>query len=170
MSAFDLNALFLALDSRREARGLSWTQVAREINAPYASMALRPISTSTLTGLRERSVVEADGVLQMLIWLDRTPESFVPGYGYVEGEAFRLARVGPGQILRFDARAVHAALDRRRREKRLTWSEVANEIGGLRASGLTRLARGGRVSFPGIMSIAAWLELPAAALTHASDS
>jgi hypothetical protein len=78
--------------------------------------------------------------------------------------------VGPGQILRFDARAVHAALDRRRREKRLTWNEVANEIGGLRASGLTRLARGGRVSFPGIMSIAAWLELPAAALTHASDS
>jgi hypothetical protein len=114
-------------------------------------------------------VIEGDGVLQALRWLRRTPESFVPGHSDGLNEDARLPHVDPHQILRFDAVAIHAALDARRLERQLTWTEVAREIGGGPAAGLTRLADGGRVSFPHVMRIVRWLGRPAASLTRIAD-
>jgi hypothetical protein len=168
MQTFDLQALQDALDAQREARGLSWAGVARQISDPFESTPALPVNTSTIRGVGKRMVAEGDGVLQMLLWLDRTPESFIPGHPWATADAARLPRVGPDEILRFDARAIHAALDARRSEKSMTWAEVGREIGSFTPSGLTRLANGGRLAFPHVMRIFAWLDRPAASFTRKS--
>jgi transcriptional regulator with XRE-family HTH domain len=169
VAEFDLTALYAALDAERQARGLNWQQLAREISRVFSDSIATPISPSTLTGMRSRAQIEGDGVLQMLLWLKRTPESFIPGHKESRVVSLTLPRVGRDRILRFDAVAIHAALDARRVERGLTWAEVAAEIGGFSPAGLTRMAKGGRVGFPSVMRIARWLECPAASLTHASD-
>jgi hypothetical protein len=63
---FDSAALWRALDAQREARGLTWSQVAAETG----------VSTATLTRTRQGGRMEVDGVLAMTAWLDRTVESF----------------------------------------------------------------------------------------------
>lgn len=165
---FDVDALFTALDEQRRSRGLTWRAAAEEINALFhqAPGALG-ISASTLTGMRTKSAIEGDGVLQILIWLDRTPESFVPNR--IDTDGSPLPRVGPKRILRWDPAAIHAALEARRGERGLTWSEVANEI-GLSPGSLTGLAKAQRVGFPHVMRIVRWLGRPAASFTRASMS
>ena len=164
---FDVDALYAALDAQRQARGLTWSQLGREINRQIERAPVRLISVSTITGMRERRVIEGDGVLQMLRWLGRAPEEFVPGGA--GPAAAPLPVVQQGQILRFDTAAIYAKLDARRRAQGLTWAQVAREVGGLGAAGLSRLAKGGRTSFPDIIRIARWLDVPVATLTHISD-
>ena len=162
---FDLGALYAAIDEQRQARGLSWQQVMREINALFERTPARPISASTVTGMRKRAVIDGDGVLQMLRWLNRAPESFVPGYQ--EAGAETLPHVGPHQILRFDTKKLHSALEAQRTERGMTWEQVANEIGGFSAAMLTRLSKGGRTGFPQVMRITRWLGSPASFFTRA---
>jgi hypothetical protein len=162
---FDVEALYAALDAQSQARGLSWQQAVREINALFERTPARPISASTVTGMRGKAVIEGDGVLQMLRWLSRTPESFVPG----SWEAAALPDVPSDRILRFDARKMYSELDSRRAERGLTWKQVAEEIGGFSASMLTRLSQGGRVGFSHVMRITRWLGRPAAAFTRISE-
>ena len=164
-----MGALYAALDAQRQARGMSWQQVVREINALFASVPERPISPSTLTGLRKRGAIEGDGVLQMLRWLNRAPESFVPGHQEAAAEAATLPEVGPDKILRFDTGKLYSALDAQRKERGMSWQQVASEIGGFSAAGLTRLSKGGRTGFPEVMRITRWLGRPAACFTRASD-
>lgn len=114
--------------------------------------------------LRTRRVVEGDGVLQVLRWLGRSPESFVPGA--VDGVG--LPDPGPGRILRFDTELIYDALNTRRVERNLTWRQVANEIGDSSEASLTRLAKVGRVAFPLASRIARWLGRPIASLTRVS--
>ena len=158
---FDLAALHQALDAQREARGQSWADVIREINRGAA----RAVASSTVSRLRTRQVAEADGVLQMLVWLGRTPESFVAGHRGDDAGAPLPA--GPGGIQRFDTRGLHAALDARRVERRLTWTQLARDL-GVGPSSLTGLARGGRTSFPQVMRMVRWLGEPAARFVRRS--
>jgi hypothetical protein len=164
-SNFDLRALYDAIDREREARGMTWTDVARGVNQHVTI--LRPIAVSTITGLKTKPAGEGDGVLQMLLWVGRTPESFVPGFARPDDERFRLRRPSRGQILRWDTKALHAALDSRRRARKITWTEAAREIGGrVTSNTLTNLANGGRTGFPQVMRIVQWLERPAAEFTR----
>jgi transcriptional regulator with XRE-family HTH domain len=71
MIRFDTGALYTALEAQRTARGLSWTDVARETG----------VSTSTLTGTRRGGRLEVDGVLAMVRWLGRDVESFAREVG-----------------------------------------------------------------------------------------
>src|SRR5262249_19973238 len=103
---FDIAALYDALDERRRVRGLSWTQVTRELSNRFGSTPPRAISPSTLIGMRRRRVIDGDGVLQMLLWLGRSPESFVRGHTGESNPAEQLPDVGPSRILRFDARSI----------------------------------------------------------------
>jgi hypothetical protein len=166
---FSIAALHGALDAQRKARGLSWEGLTREINAQFADSRARPLSSSTVSGLRTKSFVEADGVLQMLRWLGRTAESFVPGLVDEATTGATPRKLDAHQILRFDVTALHAALDARRLERALTWAQVADEIGGANAALLTRLAKGGRVAFPQVMRVIRWVGQPAATFTRASD-
>jgi hypothetical protein len=108
-------------------------------------------------GLRTKAVAEGDGVFAMLTWLNRTPESFLPGAdgGDLSG-ANRLPDVPPASGLRFDAKKLHAAVNVQRVARGLTWQQVGREI-GLGAATLTHLSRGGRTGFPHVMrSLAGW--------------
>ena len=99
---FDVDALFAALDEQRQARGLSWQAMAREVNGPFATTTSRPITASTISGMRGKRAIEGDSVLQQLRWLNRTPESSVPGGTGVAEEDCALPSVSPNRILRFD--------------------------------------------------------------------
>jgi hypothetical protein len=147
---FDLHALHAALDARRVARGLGWAALAAEFG----------VSVATLRGLGAQRVAEGDGVLRALAWLGRSPESFVPGWAGAPGEG-QLPASGI-DALRFDARALYAALEAERAARGLTWQAVAAESGVAGAAALTRLRAGGRVTFPEVMRVLAWLGAPAA--------
>ena len=165
---FNIRELYEALDERRRALDLSWQVVAREVSSRFVGASgSRAVSASTITGLRDRRVAEADGVLQMLLWLGRTPESFCAAR---EERGTQLADVGRNRILRVDTRAVYLALETRRAERGMTWKQVAEEIGGVAPASLTRLSAGGRTSFPDIARIAHWLGRPIASLTHSAAS
>ena len=169
----DLAALGAALDEQRSARGLSWAGVARELAGSGVGSSGRraPVAASTIAAIGTRSVAEGDGVLQLLLWLGRTPESFVPGHPLAWSPDTRLPAVGPGRILRWDTAAVFGALDERRTSRGLTWAAVAGEVGGgWRAGNLTGLASASRVAFPSIMRVTGWLGRPAAAFTRAADA
>ena len=161
---FDLKALYQALDEQRSRRGLSWTGAAREI-----SRSLRPghpISTSTITGIKDRDSAEGDGILQMLIWLDRSPESFIAGFAGAGAERYRLPDPGENKVLRWDTRALHAAVDARRQELGLSWAETALQMETISPSMLAHLSRGGRTSVPAVMRMVVWVGRPAAEFTR----
>lgn len=113
-------------------------------------------------------MAEGDGVLQMLLWLNRTAESFVPGYPESQEFSTRLPEVPPHKLLRFDTRKLHAAVDARRIQKKVNWAQAAKEI-GVGASSLTHLSDGGRTGFPQVMRIVQWLGRPAADFTRLTD-
>jgi hypothetical protein len=163
---FDVDALFAAMDEKRRAGGLSWQAVAREVNRPFETTTSRPIAASTITGMRSRRAIEGDSVLQQLRWLNRTPDSFVPGGTGVAETDCALPFVPPNKILRFDGTAISAALEAQRRERGLTWVQVAKEIGGFQPAALTRFAKRGRTGFPDVMRITRWLRRPLASFTR----
>jgi hypothetical protein len=146
---------------------MRWVAVAEEVNRRRTR--LRPIAVSTITGLKEKPVGEGDGILQMLLWLRRTPESLVPGATDPGSERFCRPNLTDRQILRWDTRALFAALDQRRRERQLTWAAVAREIRGFSPGMLTNLAKGGRIGFPRVMRLVRWLGQPAAVFTRIAD-
>ena len=156
---FDLKALYLALDAHRQTRGLSWAQATREINDVGPTPQRHPIATSTITGLRTKSLAEGAGVLQMLRWLGRAPESFMRGLPPALAASSRPAAT-QWEVLRFDTKKLFDALDARRRERILSWQRVAIET-GVAESHMRGLARGGRTAFPGVMRLTCWLEMPA---------
>ena len=169
---FDVAALHAALDRLRNERRMSWKAVAREVNRADERCGVHPMSPSTISGLKKkRWGVEGDGVLQMLLWLDRTPESFVPGHPGATHPDARLPVVKGDGILRFDVPRIYAMLDAQRRERRLTWERTAAAIGGLsNAESLKNMRNQQRTAFPRVMRLARWLKCPAAALTRVARS
>ena len=161
---FSLRDLYDALDVRRCSRGITWTDVAREVNRHRTFM--RPIAVSTMKGLATKAVGEGDGILQMLIWLGRTPESFITGIPDADAERYRLPLLTTGWILRWDTKALFAALTEERQARHLTWAEVAGEIDGYTPNMLTRMAKGGRTGFPHVMRVVRWLDRPAVTFTR----
>lgn len=160
---FDLKALFAALDHQRDARGLTWPAAAREIAGALPSALVRPVASSTIRRLATRPLAEADGVLQMLRWLGRTPESFIRGVA----DHSRLPEVPPSRVLRFDTRTLHAAVDEQRKARGLTWQQAADES-RVSPSHLRTLASGGRTAFPYVTRLTRWLGKPAANFMHAT--
>ena len=167
-SDFSLRALHAALDAQRKARGLSWSQVTQEMHQTFKHVSTRRLSPSTMSGIGARSSAEGDGVLAMLRWLNRSPESFIPGHKDSEDNDARLPDIPAGKILRFDTKKLYAALDSRRIERNMTWPQVAKEA-GTGVSTLMYLSKRTRVAFPGVMRIFKWLGQPAAHFTRASD-
>jgi hypothetical protein len=154
---FDMAALFHALDAQRRARGLSWQQATDEINSPFRHVPSRPIAVSTVKGMLNKVAVEGNVMLQVLLWLDRTPESFVPG---MEQSGQPLPKLPPGRILRWYPPAIYAALQHKRTQLGLTWHQVAEEVGATQVQ-LTGLAKARHVGFPHVMRLVQWIGLPA---------
>lgn len=159
---FDMQAFSAALDAERCRRNLTWVDLAAEINAPFHGTSSIPISISTLRGMSARRSVTSAVVLQVLRWLDRSPESFLSGPASEAIHSAKLPSAGPGRILRFNTRAMHAALDARRLELGLKWRDVAAEMPGFTESMLRNLSSGPLIGFPRVMQIPLWLGVPAA--------
>jgi transcriptional regulator with XRE-family HTH domain len=157
LADFSLVDLHAALDAHRHAHELSWSQAAREIG----------VGASTISGLRARAVAEADGVLQMLRWLRRSPESFVPDHPWSDRTDTRLKAPPLGRVLRIDGFRLHEALDARRMELGLSWPRLARELTVGRSS-LTGLESGARTAFPAVMRFSGWLSRPLAEFTRSS--
>jgi hypothetical protein len=165
-----LSEMFGALDSHRAARDMNWAQVSRALG----------VAASTLKRMRVSSGAEGDGVLRVLCWLRRTPESFIASLqGGVAGGAF--PSLESGRWLRFDGGKLFRVLDSERSARGITWRHVADEIGDLRAGDLTRLAKGPsrreallgragcRVGFPSVMRMAHWVGCPTLEFTQTTD-
>lgn len=138
---FDGPALYAALDARRQVRALSWQQVANEVG----------MAAGTLQRTREDGDMETDGILAMVRWLGVPLEDFIVGPNPIAAPA-----PSPDSG-RFNIQALHAALDARRRARGMTWREVGQEIGGLPAGMLTRLAKGGRINVRVMVPAVGWL-------------
>ena len=165
---FDISALYDALDAEREKRGISWTQLTRELNALFKDVTkARPIATSTVTRMREKAGLAGNGVIQMLIWVERTPESFCSNWP-VEGKLIK--KSAPDKIVRWNGPKIFEAIEAQRTQRGLSWKAVADEIGvgiGTTAATLKALERTPSIGFPHGMRIFRWLEKPAADYTMA---
>jgi hypothetical protein len=145
---------------------MNWQHVTREINETYREVPCRPISASTLTGIPKRKGLEGNCVLQILLWLGRTPESFVHGHPSATAAVAALPVVGPALILRWNPPSLFTAVDDLREERGLSWPTVATDV-GVSAATLKGLAHARHVSFPGVMRIVGWVGQPAANFTVA---
>ena len=162
---FDIQALYAALDARRRSRDMAWRQVALEVRGNRR----RGLRASTLLRTKQAQRLEADGMLQMVRWLGRTPESFAGG-GHEAGAnaAMTIARVTAPGIPRFDTKALFAALDLQRSSRRMTWPQVALEI-GVSAPSLTRMAKGGRTGVHQMLRTVRWLGRTVESFTRLSE-
>ena len=169
---FDTGALFEALDHQRQARALSWRQVAEAIWAQSSQLNDRrqdhPIAVETITGMKTRHNISCQHALFMLRWIDLAPEEFIADP--VAGSALvALPAVGADSRLRWNLRALYDAMDTHRREEHLTWQSLADLL-GCTQSQLTgiktaRFAIGMRLA----MRITQWLGRPAADFVYAAS-
>jgi transcriptional regulator with XRE-family HTH domain len=70
--------------------------------------------------------------------------------------------------IRFDARALYAALGAQRRQRGMSWQEIAKEI-GVSASTLTRTRHGGRMEADGMLAMTRWLGRTAESFTRKTE-
>jgi hypothetical protein len=171
-SDFDALAMYAAMDAQRIERGLSWSGVAKAIWLQSIVLNQRradhPISPSTLTGIAKRGDCTCQHALFVLRWLRRTPESFISEPQATLGDT-ALPTAGPDRRLRWDLAALYATLDERRRERELTWKELAktlhcseNQLTGIR---IAKYAIGMKLA----MRIVQWLGKPAATFIYAAQ-
>jgi len=159
------------MDAQRIDRGLSWRDVANQIWAVSAVLNERrrdhPISASTLTGIAKRRDCTCQHALFILRWLGSAPEQFVPGLRRSADDA--LPSAGPDRRLRWNLKALYDALNTRRIQQRLSWPELAADLGctphqltGIRTA---RFAIGMALA----MRIVRWLDRPASAFVYAAE-
>jgi hypothetical protein len=162
---FDVAALYAALDDKRTNLGISWPAVARQLWELSSELNDRrndhPISPSTLTNMGKNPRISCQHALFMLRWLERTPESFLVGWGSDDGR-FALPAAGPDRRLRWALKRLFASMDEKRRQEGLTWSGLAarldctpSQLMGLRTA---KFATGMDLA----MRIVQWIDRPAA--------
>jgi hypothetical protein len=168
LPVFDCSALMSALDAQRADRGLGWTALAdelwqqsSELNAALSGNSLCP---GALVRLTRRGAMSCQYALIILRWIRRAPEDFLTGPVVHVGEV-RLPDAGPDSRLRWDLSQVHAALNGRRRERHLTWAELAEEL-NCTPSRLTNLRTARLADMDLTMRITQWLGRPAAEFVH----
>jgi hypothetical protein len=103
--------------------------------------------------------------LILLRWIRRAPEDFLTGPVVDVGDV-RLPEAGADSRLRWALDQVHAALNERRRERQLTWAELAEEL-NCTPSRLTNLRTARLADMDLTMRITQWLGKPAAQFVHA---
>jgi len=137
------------VDGERRARGLTWAALSAQLG----------ISATTIKSMpKRRWGIELDGVIGLCRWLGRTVESFAGGDGGLPPRPASYAETG--RALRFDTRALYAAVSEERERRGLTWDEVAAEIwpaGPWGANQLKGLARGGRADVYSALATCGWL-------------
>lgn len=162
-----MQALYDAMDGQRRERGLSWVELAREINGPFKHTPSIPIHLTTLRGITQKDSVTSAVVLQILRWLRRSPEDFLRPTVHAFDAYEDLPHAEPYQVLRFRTRSLYKALEKKRTARGMTWSQVAAVIPGFTPAMLRNLANGPLIGFPRVMRITQWLGIPSARFVKA---
>ncbi|MDQ1691283.1 MAG: hypothetical protein QOD87_1391 [Pseudonocardiales bacterium] len=168
LPVFDGVALISALDVQRADRGLGWNELANELwtqsselNAHLSDHSMCP---GALVRTAKRGTMSCQYALTILRWIRRAPEEFLAGPLVDVGDV-RLPEAGADRRLRWDLSQVYAALNEQRRERRLTWSELAEEL-NCTPSRLTNLRTARLADMDLTMRITQWLRKPAADFVH----
>jgi len=168
---FDIAALFDALDEKRRSLALSWHGVAKALWIQSVKLNMQrddhPIGAATITGMAKRMDTTRQHALFMLRWLERSPESFIPGLAF-DAKATALPVVDSNRRLRWNLQELYIAVDRQRREQDLTWKQLAHSLrctpSQLTGIGKARFAIGMRLA----MRIVVWLDRPARDFIYAA--
>ena len=168
LPVFDGNSLIRALDAKRADNGLDWNKLAielwqqsAELNAELADNCL---CSGALVRTAKRGTMSCQYALILLRWIDRAPEDFLTGAVVPVGDV-RLPDAGADSRLRWDLPQLHAALNERRQERRLTWAELAAEL-DCTPTRLTNLRTARLADMDLAMRVTQWLGQPAAAFVH----
>ena len=161
---FDGPALVAALDSRRTEASLDWpgladalTRQSAELRATLNDHAVCP---GALVRTVKRGSMSCQYALMLLQWLGRAPEEFLTGEHRETGNV-RLPAAGPDTRLRWDLPRLYRAVDARRRERGLTWTALASQL-GCTPSRLTNLRTARLADMDLTMRLTQWLGRPAA--------
>jgi len=166
---FDCDALFSALDAKRQDFGLGWYELADELWQQSSDLNVHRDSDHPLCGgavqrLQERGATSCQYALFMLRWLHRAPEDFLVGPVLDVGDV-RLPEAGTDSRLRWDLNQLHTALNEQRRQQNLTWADLAEEL-DCTPSRLTNLRTARLADMDLVMRVTQWLGQPAAAFIH----
>jgi hypothetical protein len=168
LPVLDCRAMFSALDAKRRDRGLGWYELADELWQQSSDLNAQrtdhPLCGGAVSRLETRGATTCQYALFMLRWLRRTPEDFLAGPVVDVGDV-RLPEAGIDSRLRWNLNQLHAALNEQRRERDLTWAELAQEL-DCTPSRLTNLRTAHFADLDLAMRITQWLGQPAAAFTH----
>jgi hypothetical protein len=171
LPVFDCGALFGALDAQRRDRGLGWFELADELWQQSLDLNAQrtdhPLCGGAVARLQQRGAISCQYALFMLRWLHRAPEDFLTGPVVDVGD-IRLLEAGPDRRLRWNLRQLHSALNDQRRERNLTWAQLASEL-DCTSNRLTNLRTARLADMDLAMRITQWLGQPAAAFIHPAE-
>jgi hypothetical protein len=168
LPAFDGTALIRALDAQRAERGLDWTELAddlwQESSELNAELGDHCLCQGALVRTAKRATMSCQYALIILRWIRRAPEDFLTPPTVDVGDV-RLPNAGPDRRLRWDLSELHAALNQRRQENRLTWAGLADVI-ECTPNRLTNLRTARLADMNLTMRVTQWVGQPAAAFIH----
>jgi hypothetical protein len=168
LPVFDCGELFSALDAKRRDRGLGWYELADELWQQSADLNAQrtdhPLCGGAVARLETRGTTSCQYALFMLRWLRRAPEDFLAGPVVDVGD-IRLPEAGIDSRLRWNLNQLHEVLNEQRRERDLTWAELAQDL-DCTPSRLTNLRTARFADMDLAMRITQRLGQPAAAFIH----
>ncbi len=169
LPVFDRGALFNALDAQRRDVGLGWYELADELWQQSSDLNAQRNSDHPLCGgavqrLQERGATSCQYALFILRWLNRAPEDFLTGPVLDVGD-IRLPEAATDRRLRWSLNELHTLLNDQRRQQKLTWADLAEEL-DCTPSRLTNLRTARLADMNLAMRITQWLRQPAAAFIH----
>ena len=171
LAVFDCDALFHALDAQRRERRLGWLELADELWQQSSALNARrtdhPLCGGAIARLQGRGAVSCQYALFMLRWLRRAPEDFLTGPAAVVGDT-RLPEAGPDHRLRWDLNQLYSALNGQRRDRQLSWAQLASEL-DCTPNRLTNLRTARLADMDLTMRITQWVGRPAAAFIHPAE-
>lgn len=169
LPVFDCGSLFSALDAQRRDRGLGWYDLADELwqqsSELNAARTDHPLCGGAVARLQTRGATSCQYALFMLRWLRRAPEDFLAGPVVDVGDV-RLPEAGAASRLRWNLNQLHAVLNEQRRERELTWAELARQELDCTPNRLTNLRTARFADMDLAMRTTQWLGQPAAAFIH----
>ncbi len=165
---FDGKALFAALDGKRQAEHLTWTELANSIwdlatdlNAARNAhgMPNHPISVSTIKNLDKMGACSCQHALFYLRWLDLAPENFLTG---LSNQGKFMPICDTSHRPRWRLKDLYAAMNKKRQADGLTWQLLSEQLhctaNQLTALKTAKFATGIKIA----LCITQWLERPAA--------
>lgn len=164
----NLKNIYEAMDKKRLSLNISWADATYQISRTKKGE--KSMAVSTITGLKTRKLVEGDGVLQILLWLEKAPESFINGFRHPNANCYKLPMPDRGQVLRWNTDALFEAVMKQCEEMNITLKDASKQIGSYSTAMLSNLKNSKRVGFPHVMDIVIWLNQPAVNFTHIVDS